>query len=210
MDKNNYNKYKVNEFGVSEMKTKRQIQKEATRKLILDTAYQVYADEGFSATTNQIARAANLSHGTIFVHFPTVENLIICLLERFGLEINAQFHFLAEKDESLETFLAAHISVLIRYEDFYKRLISEINVLPQEAKYVFINIQSVVSFHLNQVIERDQENETIKEIPMHIVFNSWLGLIHYYLTNSYLFAAGSVLTDHKDELILNYIKLIRK
>ena len=192
------------------MKTKRQIQKEATRKLILDTAYQVYADEGFSATTNKIAKAANVSHGTVFVHFPTVECLIICLFERFGSEINEHLHILSEKDESLETFLEAHINVLIRYEDFYKRLISEINSLPQEAKYVFINIQSVVSFHLNQVIERDKEKKAIKDIPMHIIFNSWLGLIHYYLTNNYLFTAGSVLTEHKDELILNYIKLIKK
>ena len=192
------------------MKTKRQIQKEATRELILDTAYQVYADEGFGATTNKIAKAANVSHGTVFVHFPTVEDLIICLLERFGSEINEQLHILSEKDESLETFLAAHINVLICYEDFYKRLISEINSLPQEAKYVFINIQSVVSFHLNQMIERDQEKKAIKEIPMHIIFNSWLGLIHYYLTNNYLFTAGSVLTEHKDELILNYMKLIKK
>lgn len=192
------------------MKTKRQIQKEATRELILDTAYQVYADEGFAATTNKIAKAANVSHGTIFVHFPTVECLIICLLERFGSEINEHLHILSEKDESLETFLAAHINVLIRYEDFYKRLISEINSLPQEAKYVFINIQSVVSFHLNQVIEREKDKIAIKDIPMHIIFNSWLGLIHYYLTNNYLFTVGSVLTEHKDELILNYIKLIEK
>nr|WP_320026997.1 TetR/AcrR family transcriptional regulator [uncultured Acetobacterium sp.] len=192
------------------MKTKRQIQKEATRELILDTAYQVYADEGFGATTNKIAKEANVSHGTVFVHFPTVECLIICLLERFGSEINGQLHILSEKDESLETFLGAHINVLIRYEDFYKRLISEINSLPQEAKYVFINIQSVVSLHLNQMIERDKEKKAIKDIPMHIIFNSWLGLIHYYLTNNYLFTTGSVLTEHKDELILNYIKLIRK
>ncbi|WP_303871725.1 TetR/AcrR family transcriptional regulator [Acetobacterium wieringae] len=190
------------------MKTKRQIQKEATRKLILDTAYRVYAEEGFSATTNQIAKAANVSHGTIFVHFPTVENLLICLLERFGSEINKHLHLLSEKDESLETFLAAHIDVLIRYEDFYKKLISDINSLPQDAKFVFINIQSVVSLHLSQVIEREKEKKEIKEIPMHIIFNSWLGLIHYYLTNSYLFSAESVLTEHKDELILNYIKLL--
>ena len=192
------------------MKTKRQIQKEATRKQILDTAYQVYADEGFSATTNKIAREANVSHGTVFVHFPTVECLIICLLERFGTEINEQLNILSEREESLESFLEAHMNVLIRYEDFYKRLISEMHLLPQEAKYVFINIQSVVSFHLNQVIEPYIEKNAIKEIPMHIIFNSWLGLIHYYLTNNYLFTKGSVLTEHKNELILNYIKLIKK
>lgn len=192
------------------MKTKRQVQKEETRLHILETAYRIYGEEGFSATTNQIARAASVSHGTIFVHFPTVENLIVCLLEGFNAEINGQLHILSEKDESLETFLEAHIDVLIRYEAFYKRLISEINVLPQEAKFVFINLQSVVSFHLNQVIDRCKNEKTIKEIPMHIIFNSWLGLVHYYLINSYLFTEGSILTEYKVELISNYIKLIEK
>lgn len=192
------------------MKTKRQIQKEATRKLILDTAYQVYADEGFSATTNKIAKEANVSHGTIFVHFPTVDNLIVCLLECFGSEINKQLHVLSEKDESLETFLEAHLNILIPYESFYKRLISEISLLPEQARYVYINMQSVVSFHLNSVIERYKTQRVIKEIPMHIIFNTWLGLVHYYLTNSFLFKEGSVLTEYKNELILNYIKLIKK
>lgn len=192
------------------MKTKRQIQKEATRKLILDAAYQVYADEGFSATTNKIAREAKVSHGTIFVHFPTVDNLIVCLLERFGSEINDHLHVLSEKDESLETFLGAHIDILILYESFYKRLISEISLLPEQARYVYINMQSVVSFHLNSVIERYKTDNAIKEIPMHIIFNTWLGLVHYYLTNSFLFREGSVLTAYKDELISNYIKLIEK
>lgn len=192
------------------MKTKRQIQKEATRKLILDTAYQVYADEGFSATTNKIAKAANVSHGTVFVHFPTVDNLIVCLLERFGLEINEHLHLLSEKDESLETFLAAHINILIPYESFYKRLISEISLLPEQARYVYINMQSVVSFHLNTVVERSKTEKAIKEIPMHIIFNTWLGLLHYYLTNSFLFKEGSVLTEYKDELIRSYIILVEK
>jgi AcrR family transcriptional regulator len=192
------------------MKTKRQIQKEATRKLILDAAYQVYANEGFSATTNKIATAANVSHGTVFVHFPTVDNLIVCLLERFGLEINEHLHLLSEKDESLETFLAAHINILIPYESFYKRLISEISLLPEQARYVYINMQSVVSFHLNRVVERGKTEKAIKEIPMHIIFNTWLGLLHYYLTNSFLFKEGSVLTEYKDELIRSYIILVEK
>lgn len=192
------------------MRTKRQIQKETTRKLILDTAYQVYADEGFSATTNKIAKEANVSHGTIFVHFPTVECLIICLLERFGSEINEQLHVLSEKVESLETFLAAHLNILIPYESFYKRLISEISLLPEQARYVYINMQSVVSFHLNSVIERYKTHNAIKEIPMHIIFNTWLGLVHYYLTNSFLFKEGSVLAEYKDELIRSYIILVEK
>ncbi len=192
------------------METKRQLQKAATRKLILDTAYQVYGEQGFTATTNKIAQAANVSHGTIFVHFPTVENLISCLLEEFGIEINEQLHSLSEQDENLETFLDAHITILIRYEKFYQRLISEISLLPEQARFVYINMQSVVSFHLNNVLIRYQTKNLIKDIPMHLIFNTWLGLVHYYLSNSFIFTTGSVLTEFKDELISNYIKLIKK
>ncbi|AFA49652.1 TetR/AcrR family transcriptional regulator [Acetobacterium woodii] len=192
------------------METKRQLQKAATRKLILDTAYQVYAEQGFTATTNKIAQAANVSHGTIFVHFPTVENLISCLLEEFGIEINEQLHSLSEQDENLETFLDAHITILIRYEKFYQRLISEISLLPEQARFIYINMQSVVSFHLNNVLIRYQTKNLIKDIPMHLIFNTWLGLLHYYLSNSFIFTTGSVLTEFKDELISNYIKLIKK
>ncbi len=49
-------------------RNKRQIQKEATRKLILlQSAYEVYSNKGFGAITNMIAKEAQISHGNIFI-----------------------------------------------------------------------------------------------------------------------------------------------
>jgi AcrR family transcriptional regulator len=188
---------------------KRQIQKESTRKLILQTAYEVYSKNGFSATTNTIAKEAQISHGSIFVHFPTVENLQICLLEQFGIDINEQLHEMSENNNSLEDILYAHIEILIRHQDFYKRLVSEGSSLPDQTKYVYISIQSSVSFHLSQVIETYQKEGKIKMLPMHFIFNTWLGLLHYYLSNQELFAPdGSVLNRYKKELVSNFINLL--
>ena len=54
------------------IKNKRQIQKEQTRQLIVETAIRQYGQNGLlNTTTEEIARAAGISHGTIFLHFPT-------------------------------------------------------------------------------------------------------------------------------------------
>ncbi|WP_124065077.1 TetR/AcrR family transcriptional regulator [Clostridium sp. E02] len=189
---------------------KRQLQKEFTRKRILQSAYQVYSDKGFGATTNMIAKEAQISHGTIFLHFPTAVELQICLLEQFGMEINKQLHQLSEKDDSLEDLLSAHIDVLIKHQNFYKRLIAESSFLPEQARYVYISIQSSVSLHLSQAFEKGQKEGHIKNLSMHLMFNTWLGLLHYYLSNQELFAPeGAVLNQYKEELVHHFINLLK-
>ncbi len=188
---------------------KRKLQKDATRKRILQTAYEVYSQEGFLATTNQIAKAAKLAHGSIFVHFPTVEDLKASLLEQFRRDLNLELHELSVNNGSLEDFLYTHINILMKHQSFYKRLITESNLLPQQVKYIYVSIQSTVSFHMGNLIEACQKEGKIKKLPVHFIFNTWLGLLHYYVINEELFAPeGSVLNRYKEELVAHFIELI--
>lgn len=188
---------------------KRQLQKENTRKLILQSAYQVYSNEGFRATTSMIAKEAQISHGNIFVHFPTVEDLLISLLEQFRTDMNEKLHESLHNNDSLEVILYTHIDMIMIHQKFYKRLITESSLLPEQAKYIYISIQSTVSFHISQVIERYQRERKIKDLPIYFIFNSWLGLLHYYLSNEELFAPdGTVLKRYKEELVNNFIHLL--
>ena len=171
----------------------------------------MYSENGFSTPTIAIANEAQVSHGTIFVHFPTVEDLLIRSLDVFSSEIGEELHLLAESENDIAALLETHIDVLIKHEDLYKRLIKETVYLPEEAKNTFIAIQSTVSFHFMQALEKEIENGKIKDIPFHMIFNTWLGLVHYYLLNSELFAPqGSVLKQYKNTLIECFIVLIRK
>ena len=189
---------------------KRQIQKVQTREKIITTAMKVYSEQGFSAPTNVIAHEAGLSHGSIFVHFPSVENLLVCLLEVFANEIKAELNFLSESDD-ITKLLNMHINILIRYENFYKRLTTEAVYLPEEAKNTFIAIQSTVSIHFMQILEQDKNAGRIKNVPFHMLFNTWLGLVHYYLLNGDLFAPKeSVLKRHKNTMIKCFTALIKK
>lgn len=193
------------------MAGKRQLQKAQTREKIIAAAMKVYSEQGFSAPTTAIANEAQVSHGSIFVHFPTVESLLVCLLEIFAQDITAELHSLSESDNNIEQLLDMHVNALIKYEDFYKRLIKEAVYLPEEARNTFIAIQSTVSIHFLHALEHEMNVGKIKNIPFHMMFNTWLGLIHYYLLNGDLFAPhDSVLIRYKNTLIECFMALIKQ
>ena len=193
------------------MAEKRRLQKTQTRERITAAALKVYSENGFSTPTIAIANEAQVSHGSIFVHFPTVEDLLVCSLDVFSKEIERELHLLSESKDDITTLLEMHIDVLIRHEDFYKRLIKETVYLPEEARNTFIAIQSTVSIHFLQALEKEISDGKIKDIPLHMIFNTWLGLIHYYLLNGDLFVPqGSVLKQHKGALIECFLTLIKK
>ena len=193
------------------MSENRKQQKAKTRKKIIAAALKIYSEQGFSTPTTVIAEEAQVSHGTIFVHFPTVESLLICLLDDFSQDINNELHALSEYGNDIAKLLAKHIDILIKHESFYIRLIKEAVFLPEEAKNTFICIQSTVSIHFLQAMEQEINTGRLKPIPFHMLFNTWLGLIHYYLLNGELFAPqDSVLARYKDTLIVCFMALIKQ
>ena len=55
----------------------RERKKQATRKAIHDAGLRLFAEHGFSATTmDQIAEAADVSRATVFVHYPSKEDVV--------------------------------------------------------------------------------------------------------------------------------------
>ena len=190
---------------------KRRIQKEATRESIVRTAMRVYSQRGFFVSTSEIAKETGIAHGSIFAHFPTRDELQLCTLNRIAEELGERLHNLSLAGEDLQKLLNAHIDILKEYETFYIHLISELPSLPPQAKQMLISIHSFTSQHFSEAIEKAVQKGTVKDIPSHMLFNTWIALLHYYLQNKDLFAPEeSVLTRYKEILISSYIALIRK
>ena len=193
------------------MSEKRQMQKAQTRERITAAALKVYSENGFSSSTAAIASEAQVSHGSIFVHFPTAGDLMTSSLETFSKEIEKELFSLADSVSDITSLLEMHMDVLIKHEGLYKRLIKEAVYLPEEARNTFIAIQSTVSIHFLQALEEEIGRGRIKNVPFHMIFNTWLGLVHYYLMNDDLFAPrGSVLELYKDTLIECFLALIEQ
>ena len=159
--------------------------------------------------TNRIAQEAGISHGAVFLHFPTREALQLQVLKRFTREMGNKLHDLSKTGAGIRELLHAHILILEEYESFYKNLISEISALPDGTKTMLLSLHSMTSYHFDAVFRREKRRGRIKDIPLHMLFNTWLGLLHYYLQNSELFAPKkSVLKRRKDELVNTFISLI--
>lgn len=204
-----YNEYILNELGVNDM-NKRQEQKAKTREHIIQIAFDEFSKNGLTNTpTADIAAAAKVSHGTIFAHFPTREILLDAVIEEFGMRITRRLHELVDETCGMREILEAHLKGIAEYEDFYIRLISEAPLLQEGSRNTLIMIQSAISFHLTQVAEREQSNLRIKKMPLNLMFNTWIGLIHYYLINQDMFAPGkSVVSTYGEMWIQHFINLI--
>ena len=190
---------------------KREEQKNKTRDRILDTAYQIMSDKGFSIPTNEISQTLGVSHGTIFAHFSTRDELVIQVVEKFGVLVTERLRELVGREEGLRGVLEAHLEGLIEQERFYCRLIWEHHSLPSETQQVLVGIQSAISHRLGQVLEKEQNENQAKKIPSSFIFNTWIGLIHYHLQNQELFSSeASVIHQYKKEWIDYFIKLIQK
>ena len=192
------------------IKTQRQKKKLETKKLLIDTAMNQFAKNGLITTrTSDIAAAANVSHGTLFAHFPTREILLNEVIEEFGMRIISRLHELVNSNGGMREVLEAHLKGISEYEAFYTGLVSEARLLDESARNQFVMIQSAISFHIIQVAENEMKAGKIRAMPMDMLFNTWVGLIHYYLVNGDLFAPGeSILKRYSKQLIEHYMNLI--
>ena len=93
----------------------------------------------------------------------------------------------------------------------FRSLVLENRLLPPAVRDVWVSIQSAISFHFSLAAERERKLGRLVSLPPHMLFNTWIGLVHHYLVNGDLFAPeGDVLARHGDTLIESFMALIHR
>ncbi len=127
----------------------------------------------------------------------------------YGQKIALRTHVLTQSCGHLSELLQAHLNGIMEFEPFYTRLVIENRLLPPGARDSFIAIQSAISFHFSQAVQRELKPAQSDGVPSYLLFNMWVGLVHYYLANGYLFAPeGQVIRRYGDTLIQSFLKLL--
>lgn len=99
-----------------------------TKERILDAAQDLVMESGFSATSiDQIQKAANISRGTFFYHFPTKDDLARSLVRRYAEEDREITDAFMERAESLARDPLQQVLIFIRlHEEMFEEMEGEI------------------------------------------------------------------------------------
>jgi AcrR family transcriptional regulator len=191
----------------------RKEQKDRTRAAIIAAAFEVMAGQGLlAARTLDIAEAAGVAHGTVFAHFPTREDLLCAVIEELGQRVACRLHVLAADGHGIRAALEAHLQGLQEFEPLYVRLVAEGRELPAKVRSVFLMIQSAISLHIGEAVEEETRRGIVRSMPLHLLFNTWIGLVHHYLMNGDFFAPGapSVMRKTASLLVEHFYDLLKQ
>ena len=185
-------------------------QKEQTRSTLIARAEELFAVHGIAATaTADIAKAAKVSHGALFVHFPTREDLILAVVERFGDRLGAELGRRFVDDMKLRPLLKAHIAVLAEFEDFYVRLMCESQSLPPKIRSIVFSMNASLSYRFFRAAQSHMKDGTIKRFDQANFFNAWIALVNYYVMNRAIFADRlPILVERGDDVVRQFFHLI--
>lgn len=192
-------------------KITRKEQKEKTRAGLIEQAESLFSAKGISHTTTaDIAKSLQVSHGTLFVHFPTRDDLIKAVVEEFGERLSVSLGQRFSNDLELRELLKFHLLVLAEFEDFYMRLISESQALPPHIRSIVYAMNASLSYRFFRAAKIEIDKGKIKKMTQVHFFNTWMSLVHYYIMNRDLFSEKTpILNEVGDELLRHFFFLIK-
>jgi hypothetical protein len=128
-----------------------------------------------------------------------------------GRRITDRLYALAAASADIDECLRAQLRCIEEEEDLYRRLVIENALLTLEVQTVWTGILSAIATHLSGPLSRAMDSGAIRRAPLHLVFNTWIGLVHHYVIHKGLFVTkGSVLRKHGPELVDFFLSLLRK
>lgn len=133
------------------------------RVRILDAAIRVFAERGFhSATVAEIAKAAGVADGTIYLYFKGKDDLLLRLFDEKMTELLAEARaaLAVEPDapSRLRRFIQLHLSVVERHPDLASVLIVELRQSAQFLKAADRNKLAAYIDLIAEVVRAGQES----------------------------------------------------
>ena len=141
---------------------KRQVQKQKTRRLILQKAKEIFIDQGFlNTSTAQIATASEIAHGTLFLHFKSKDMLIIEILDQQLEQISKKIMELIRDTIGLEEILGKYLDFLEEEEDFFSVLARELPFYPEQLRRKIISYWLPICTIISCAVDFPTNHKTI-------------------------------------------------
>jgi AcrR family transcriptional regulator len=146
-----------------------------SRAAILNAAREQIAAGGLAATsTQQVALAAGLSHGALFVHFPRREDLLVAVLNAFAADYRAA---LGPPSASLEAELDRQLEALAPLEMLYAQLLGAEATLPGAARAALRALERELAGRVAAIFAAERGPRRLRALSPRLVGATWLALL---------------------------------
>lgn len=191
---------------------KRQIQKQFTRKKIINAAKQIFIKRGIINTaTSQIAEAAGIAHGTLFLHFSNKDSLVIELLDIELSKFSDNIKQLIVETTDVNTMLEQYLNLIQEEEGFFSSLARELPSYKNELRRKILFRESLIREHFHQAIKKGIEQNAYAQVDIPGTLTFLFGTINYYLSLKTSFVQdGSVIEKFHDQIINTFMKILKK
>ena len=161
----------------------RAAQRAQTGASILTAARRLASDGFASLRTAAIASAAGVSHGAVFVHYPSRDDLVASVADAIAADIRqaladsgVAYHF------DLADGLRHHLNVITDHAAEYRSLMLEAMTAGGAVRQVWTSLQRTIAEHLTEVIAAAQTPVTIRDVDA--ARETWIALVHHALMRS--------------------------
>ncbi|MEA2097224.1 MAG: TetR/AcrR family transcriptional regulator [Candidatus Cloacimonadota bacterium] len=191
---------------------KRQIQKQFTREKIINAAKQIFIKRGIINTaTSQIAEAAGIAHGTLFLHFPNKDSLVIELLDIELSKFSDNIKQLIVETTDVNTMLEQYLNLIQEEEGFFSSLARELPSYKDELRRKILFRESLIREHFHQAIKKGIEQNAYAQVDIPGTLTFLFGTINYYLSLKTSFVQdGGVIEKFHDQIINTFMKILKK
>lgn len=142
--------------AVARLRTRRERRIARRQAQILEAAEQVFASKGYHrATTREIARAADLSEGTIYNYFPSKRDLYIGLMKiRTDALVQAIANIQVDSIEDMVVELMAGQLERMRRHRHFRLFLQEARLDPELRRYLNDHVLSRISQEIEHQMRR--------------------------------------------------------
>lgn len=179
-----------------------QIQMTEKQQRIVDAAIEIFSEKGYSGTsTNEIAKKAGVAEGTIFRHYKTKKDLLLCIVGPMVSKIIApmvvkDFDKVIEADYTdFESFLRAifmnRINLVSKKHAVIKIAIQEIPFHPELKEQLIEKFGKGIFKSICRRIEYFQLNGDIVKIQPHLAAQLIISCLFGYIATNYLLFPNS-------------------
>jgi AcrR family transcriptional regulator len=188
----------------------REEKKLATKERIIQKATLILEEKGFvKVSTKDISKASDVSHGTIFLHFNTKDELLYTILES---NVNSFKNTFVERCNSKLTqdiFIKEFISVYFEFENILSRVYKDYYYLSSDLQKTIDDLETLIK---NEIFDnlKNHWSKSLNILDTFTLIDAFLAQIKSYLLEKNSSSVQSIIKQRRGRILKLYNMLFMR